>query len=195
MNTNGGLRHRTWWQDLAGILNQSRDYVVFSIDGLADTNHIYRRGVVWDKVMENAQAFIDAGGSAHWDMLVYQHNQHQVDQAQALAKKMGFTWFRAKISKRPLVNGLAHPDQWQPVEQLTGSIKCYALSDHSIYIDARGVLNPCCWLGNTKIHNELDFDAIQQSWQSNPHPICRKTCSSKNNSTIFSSQWQLEVQL
>ena len=195
MNTNGGLRNRAWWQDLAGILNQPRDYVVFSIDGLADTNHIYRRGVAWDKVIENAQAYINAGGSAHWDMLVYQHNQHQVEQAQDVAKAMGFTWFRAKVSKRPLVDGLALPDKWQPVKQLTGSIKCHALTERSIYIDARGVVNPCCWLGNTKIHKELDFDAIQKSWQSVPHPVCRAACSSRNNSTNFSNQWQKEVQL
>lgn len=195
MNTNGGLRSRIWWQELAVILNQSRDYVVFSIDGLADTNHIYRRGVNWDKVIENAQTFIDAGGSAHWDMLVYQHNQHQVEQAQQLAKEMGFTWFRAKISKRPLVDGLALPDQWQLVNQLSGSIKCHALTERSIYIDARGVVNPCCWLGNTKVHNKLDFDIIQRSWQSVPHPVCRSACSSRNDSTNFSNQWQKEVQL
>jgi MoaA/NifB/PqqE/SkfB family radical SAM enzyme len=45
MNTNGGLQNTHWWNDLADILNQPQDYVVFSIDGLEDTNHIYRRNV------------------------------------------------------------------------------------------------------------------------------------------------------
>lgn len=77
------MRTTNYWQELGeDILNQPLDYVVFSIDGLADTNHIYRRGAVWDKIVENAEAFIKAGGSAHWDMLVYQHNQHQVDSAE-----------------------------------------------------------------------------------------------------------------
>jgi hypothetical protein len=195
MNTNGALQNVSWWKQLAGIFSQSRDYVVFSIDGLEDTNHLYRRNCNWSKLIENAQAFISAGGSAHWDMLVYQHNQHQVDLAQALARDMGFTWFRAKLSKRPLVNGLAQPDQWQPVELSHGKIRCHALAERSIYVDARGVVNPCCWLGNTKLHTELNFTEIQQSWESTPHPVCRSTCSSKNNSTNFASQWQREVAL
>lgn len=195
INTNGGLRNRTWWQELAHILNQPLDYAVFSIDGLADTNHVYRRGVAWNKVIENAQSFIAAGGSAHWDMLVYQHNQHQVDAAQALAKDLGFTWFRAKISKRPLVDGLARPDQWQPIELLHGDVRCHALAERSIYVDARGVANPCCWLGNTKLHKELDFTEIQQSWKSIPHPVCLSACSSNSNSTNFMKQWQREVVL
>lgn len=195
MNTNGGLRNTSWWQDLALLMNQQQDYVVFSIDGLEDTNHVYRRGVQWNKVIENAQAFINAGGSAHWDMLIYQHNQHQVAQAQELARKMGFTWFRAKVSKRPLTNGLEFPSQWQPVKITTGPIQCHALKEHSIYLDARGVVNPCCWLGNTKTHNEINFDDIQESWSTTPHPVCRATCSSKDNSTNFSSQWHVETQL
>lgn len=195
MNTNGGLRNTSWWQELALLLNQQQDYVVFSIDGLEDTNHVYRRGVQWVKVIKNAQAFIDAGGSAHWDMLIYQHNEHQVAQAKDLAKKMGFTWFRAKVSKRPLANGLAYPTRMQPIKIVTGPIQCHALKEHSIYVDARGVVNPCCWLGNTKVHNEINFDEIQRSWTTSPHPVCRTTCSSRNNSTNFSSQWHIEEQL
>ena len=67
MNTNGGMQARYWWADLANILYKPRDYVVFSIDGLEDTNHIYRRKVNWDRVMENAETFIAAGGNAHWE--------------------------------------------------------------------------------------------------------------------------------
>ena len=106
MNTNGSLKPGSYWTSLGSILNQSRDYVVFSIDGLEDTNHIYRINSDWHKIMENARCFIDAGGSAHWDMLVYKHNEHQVDACEQLAKDLGFKWFRAKVSKRPLANNL-----------------------------------------------------------------------------------------
>jgi hypothetical protein len=61
MNTNGGLRTKFWWQELANIMKGELDYAVFSIDGLADTNHIYRVDVNWDNVMSNAEAFISAG--------------------------------------------------------------------------------------------------------------------------------------
>ena len=65
INTNGGLRSTSWWQDLANMIKSNiKSYVVFSIDGLEDTNHIYRKRVSWQKLMENAKAYIDAGGNA-----------------------------------------------------------------------------------------------------------------------------------
>jgi sulfatase maturation enzyme AslB (radical SAM superfamily) len=78
MNTNGALRTPQWWFDLGNMFSRPKDYVVFSIDGLKDTNHIYRINVNWDQLIDNAQAYIATSASAHWDMLIYQHNEHQV---------------------------------------------------------------------------------------------------------------------
>jgi sulfatase maturation enzyme AslB (radical SAM superfamily) len=192
MNTNGALRAPNWWRELAAILNQPRDYVVFSIDGLADTNTVYRRGVDWHKLMANAQAFIDSGGSAHWDMLVYQHNEHQVNECEQLARNMGFSWFRAKVSRRGFTKILQAPQGWQlPVTQ-NGVIQCHALQEHSAYIDAWGTLRPCCWL----TQGTVDFDAIQHSWHSNqPNTVCQATCGTQQHRTAFAQQWQREVEL
>jgi len=196
MNTNGALRNKEWWQELAGILNQSRDYVVFSIDGLADTNHIYRRGVDWPILMKNAQAFIDAGGSAHWDMLVYRHNQHQVDAAESLARSMGFTWFRAKVSKRAMIGGLEHPVNWQPTLIHRSTIRCHALQEQSIYIDAQGRMSPCCWLGSRQQEFVTDIEQVRPTWNTDaPHPVCQNTCTVIGNDTNFRNQWQREVAL
>ena len=198
MNTNGGLRSAEWWQELSGILNQPKDYVVFSIDGLADTNHIYRVNVNWNKVLENAQAFIRAGGSAHWDMLVFDHNQHQVDTAEYLAKEIGFTWFRAKISKRHSttpISFLHPPAGWKDPVVASGTIECYALKESSVYISARGKIYPCCWLGNSEQFTLENFDSVQSSWNSNdPNQVCKSTCGKNNIGTSFSNQWQREVE-
>jgi hypothetical protein len=50
--------------------------------------------------MENAQAFIAAGGRARWDYIVFAHNEHQVEAAEALSKDMGFERFQYKKSAR-----------------------------------------------------------------------------------------------
>jgi len=100
MNTNGSVRTPDWWSQLGSIMSNISDFCVFSLDGLEDTNHIYRKNTQWSKIMHNVEAFIKAGGRAHWDMLVYEHNEHQVDQARQLAKDMGFKWFRVKVSHR-----------------------------------------------------------------------------------------------
>ena len=143
MNTNGGLQTTFWWHELGRILNQANDYVVFSIDGLESTNSTYRVNVNWTKIIANAEAFIAAGGSAHWDMLVYKHNQNQVDECEQLARDMGFKWFRAKISKRGFTDRLEFPIGWRPIKtKINDSISCHALNEKSVYIDARGNLSP-----------------------------------------------------
>lgn len=99
MYTNGSAKRPEWWRRLADILGKNA-YVVFSIDGLEDTNHLYRQNTVWSKIMENAQAFIDAGGRARWDYIVFAHNEHQVEEAESLSKRMGFERFQYKKSAR-----------------------------------------------------------------------------------------------
>lgn len=99
MYTNGSAKKPEWWTELAKVMGKNA-YVVFSLDGLEDTNHLYRQNTIWSKIMENAQAFIDAGGRARWDFIVFAHNEHQVEEAEALSKKMGFEKFQYKKSAR-----------------------------------------------------------------------------------------------
>jgi len=193
------LRTESWWRELASIFRRDEDYVVFSIDGLEDTNDTYRVNVKWDKVIENAQAFIEAGGSAHWDMLVFEHNQHQVDACERLAHDLGFKWFRAKVSRRNNIvpiEFLHPPKGWKDRVVSDGSIRCQALQENSVYISAKGKLFPCCYLGMTK--STLDqFDDIKSSWNTDsPNRVCMDTClSSDGQHTSYLNQWQREVQL
>jgi hypothetical protein len=195
MNTNGAIQNTFWWHALGQLFSQPRDYVVFSIDGLEDTNSVYRKNVDWQKLMANAEAYIAAGGSAHWDMLVYRHNQHQVDACEHLARDMGFRWFRAKISKRPFTDRLLAPVGWDLPAVAQGKIVCHVLAEKSAYIDAQGRLSPCCWLGSTQRDFVTDIKQVQTTWNSNPHPTCAATCNKNTNGTSFSNQWQRETQL
>lgn len=99
MNTNAGARNQEWWTELATIFNK-KGSVIFSVDGLHDTNHIYRKGVVWQNVERSMHAFIAAGGRARWDFLIFEHNEHQVNQAEELSKLWGFEKFVAKKTGR-----------------------------------------------------------------------------------------------
>lgn len=102
-NTNASLRTPQWWYDLGTVMRAEQNkgnYCTFSLDGLEDTNHIYRRKTNFKKSIENAQAFIDAGGVAHWDFIVFKHNEHQVEEARDMAIKMGFKNFNVKKTTR-----------------------------------------------------------------------------------------------
>lgn len=100
MNTNGGMKTPKFWAELGKMFSQRKQRtIIFSIDGLEDTNHIYRRNVKWQKVMENAKSYIEAGGNAYWDFLIFKHNEHQVDELLDLANELGFIEVNIKYPK------------------------------------------------------------------------------------------------
>ena len=94
--TNGGAKSPSWWKELAQAVNT----VHFSIDGLENTNSIYRRGTDFKKIMKNAESFIMAGGYAIWDFIVFHHNEQEVETARKLAEEMGFSRFVVKKTGR-----------------------------------------------------------------------------------------------
>ena len=99
MNTNAGAREAEWWEELAAVLGRAGT-VIFSVDGLRDTNHLYHQGVNWNNVERSMRSFITAGGRARWDFLIFEHNQHQVEEAEALSVEWGFEKFVAKKTGR-----------------------------------------------------------------------------------------------
>lgn len=92
IHTNGGVHDTSYWKEVATILH-GHGQVDFNIDGLEDTNHIYRQNTKFEKIINNARAFIEAGGRANWNFIVFEHNQHQVEQAKELSKQLGFNDF------------------------------------------------------------------------------------------------------
>jgi len=89
ITTNGSIGTKETWQSLAKLGIEGR----FSIDGLEDTNHLYRQDVQWNKIMERANWFIAAGGHATWKWIPFAHNKHQEKQTRDLAYRMGFEKF------------------------------------------------------------------------------------------------------
>jgi len=174
IHTNGSIKNTEWWANLAKVLPK-RHSVIFGIDGLKDTNHIYRAGTSFKKIMDNAAAFINAGGFADWTYIVFKHNEHQVEEAQALAKEMRFGLFTRKNSSRFLLDESfpVYDKEGNTVSTLQPSteskivfvdrkiiqnykqviadseIDCYAIKNKEIYIDAFGKLFPCCFLAST----------------------------------------------
>lgn len=118
LSTNGSVHKTDWWEKLAGIMRKP-DKVIFAIDGLEDTNHLYRVNTNFNKIMENAKAFINAGGIARWDFIAFAHNEHQIEEAKALAEQMGFVKFRYKKSNRYVIPTHYAGDSEEKVETKT----------------------------------------------------------------------------
>jgi len=99
IHTNGGVHDKNYWTEIAKIMN-GYGQIDFGFDGLEDTLHLYRRNVKYDVAMRNARAYIDAGGRAQWNYIVFKHNEHQVEQARQLSKEYGFFNFLPRKTGR-----------------------------------------------------------------------------------------------
>ena len=99
MHTNGSMRSTEFWNDLAGSFRKFTNHtVVFAVDGMKDTHSIYRVRTNWDKILENISAFSNAKGRARVMMTVFEHNKHQVDLVEKVARDCGAIEFETRMS-------------------------------------------------------------------------------------------------
>ena len=113
VSTNGSMRSAKWWKKLGVLFAGTESRIEFHIDGLQDTNHIYRIGADWQKLMANTEAYISAGARADWIFILFKHNQHQIEIARDMAASRGFNAFVLVDSGRFPDGGkyhFQHPD-------------------------------------------------------------------------------------
>ena len=173
INTNGSLRTSDWWRELAHPLVR----IGFALDGLADTHALYRQDTDWHRVIDNAQAFIRAGGYAIWRFVPFAHNQHQQQQCRDLSRQLGFREFENIYDGRdrgPVFDRNGKFSHWigpadesvpdiQPLiqghitwynknskfekDQPNIQYNCIHKRNREIYLAADGSVYPCCYLG------------------------------------------------
>jgi MoaA/NifB/PqqE/SkfB family radical SAM enzyme len=173
IHTNGGARNSNWWKELAESLPKNHK-VIFGIDGLEDTHHIYRIGTTYDNVIKNAKTFIDAGGRAEWVFIKFKHNEHQEVEAKKRATELGFESFSMKNTTRFVgeprfdvrdkqgnVLYYLEPPSDHKVKIITeetvnivkswtkqAEIECKVQELKEVYIDSHRHLYPCCFLAS-----------------------------------------------
>jgi MoaA/NifB/PqqE/SkfB family radical SAM enzyme len=207
--TNGGIRSTVWWKNLGQQYPNLR--VLFSIDGLEDTNHFYRVGVNYNKAMDNARAFIEGGGYAIWKFLIFKHNEHQIDQVISLSKEFRFSALHYGPGDRYRFQGL---EKW-PV-RVNGEISYYIeptsvninqtqhinyrkynlvkppvytnricpnLSQGQIYINHLGHIVPCCMMHFDTENNYFGKDQMIQLTEGldNQSLLCNTLSTVLNN--------------
>ena len=99
LHTNGSLRTKEWWQALAKIINPNGQ-VIFAVDGFAGKHELYRRHTKFEKVIESIKAFVEAGGDARVDSLVFAHNEHETKELEKYLLDLGVTEVNFKSTKR-----------------------------------------------------------------------------------------------
>jgi len=180
LHTNGGMNSPKWWKEygkLCATLFPDKHTITFSIDGLEDTHHIYRVNTRYHRVVENARAFIDAGGAAEWSFIKFGHNQHQMGKAKALATEYGFKSFIPVTTQRfygkPEIDFTFNKKEFKItaasdydsqdrqskakkyfneekklITESKANISCHVQSRQELFIDCLGEVHPCCWIGS-----------------------------------------------
>jgi MoaA/NifB/PqqE/SkfB family radical SAM enzyme len=151
IRTNGGLRSSSLWENIGKIFAKNPLWVMtFSIDGLEDTNHLYRRNVSWEKIKKNVQAFNSQKGHSKWEYLIFRHNEHQINEAKTLAKEWGFSEFQSKgalgldngknLKAMPATNINGEVDYWL-LPPLNKDNRSFQTDDETIiYTDTRDLI-------------------------------------------------------
>lgn len=103
VHTNGSAKPEKFWQK-AAEQSWKRCEFVFNIDGLEDTNHIYRINAKWKQIMTGIKWMTsipkERRPRLEWKMLIFKYNEHQVETARQMAMDLGFDRFNPVVSLR-----------------------------------------------------------------------------------------------
>lgn len=190
-----GNRDSSFWGELLEFLSE-KDQVLLSIDGLEDTNSVYRVGSKWQWI-EGALKLCPQKVRTIWKYIVFSHNESQIFEAIKMAKDFGVHFFI--LTKSHLFKGhwadesgfdpMAPSDPWiatAPDSEATIEAKCQSSSMH--YLAANGNYSPCCWSnriealqlpvsGNFKeIMEHPQLEQIKKEWPGKSPEICAKKC-------------------
>ena len=162
ITTNGSSKTKTWWKKLNDILD-ANDKIIFSIDGLEDTNHLYRKNAKWKSIMAAIEVLQTRRCRIIWKFIPFKHNQHQIYQAKQLCNKLNFDDFRLEksdrwLGKKELMPDRDYVDSYYKHQKTvlidsdyTADMKPQCLKNNlpsnALYIDAEGDFYPCCWIG------------------------------------------------
>jgi MoaA/NifB/PqqE/SkfB family radical SAM enzyme len=176
IHTNGGIGTADKFLALSRLLARggAGSNFRFSIDGLEDTNHIYRQNVRWPKLYENLQAALAGGAQVIWQYLVFPWNDHQIDEAKKRAHDLGCSefWLRPDRSLATSI-GLEHIRELKQKDlhrdpppgrlsdlrsyaQLKGKpIVCSFRNEGMLFLSWEGKVWPCCFISNVLYETDL----------------------------------------
>lgn len=88
ITTNGSYKNANFWQELRGLLTAD-DKIIFSIDGLEDTNHNYRVNSDWASIMTGLDIMATGPAPVIWKTLLFNYTHNVLDEIKAFAENKG----------------------------------------------------------------------------------------------------------
>jgi sulfatase maturation enzyme AslB (radical SAM superfamily) len=197
IHTNGSLRNLEFWSALGKKFQlHNREHTVwFGIDGIGSVHEIYRQATDYDRIIANAKCFIDNGGRAVWQFILFEHNQHQIRDCMRLSQDLGFHQFKLVKTFRSGVTlgkhwrtgqsfSLAPASVYTPLNFVvkSGIVQpkdCMHLDTNSVYLSADGHFSPCCYFSSKRKYQSLadmlDIENLARELDT-PHTVCLTNC-------------------
>lgn len=184
IHTNGGLKTVDWWKNVGTLIKDNKHEIIFGIDGSTQEIHqIHRQGTNLKKILDNAQAFIEAGGNAVWQFIPYAFNEHQIIECIKISQSMKFKRFEFVKQPRVIDNARHYKTgekiefrNWKDFDKLQSKFNkpsCMHLDIPSLYLSAAGILAPCCYMYDVTYNEQMiSLDNLVN----NPQDVCKQSC-------------------
>ena len=167
--------------DLENILDSGLEYLTISLDGADQESYEqYRVRGDFERVIENLREFLRLRNArksktpfVEWQYIVMRHNEHKVEDAERMARKIGVdllrfipvglpfeTRNRKELSEKWFPTGVHGKEESDGTEHTFGQrhkpSPCYYLY-RSMVVNADGGISPCCIVYQEK----RDFDDLR----------------------------------
>jgi MoaA/NifB/PqqE/SkfB family radical SAM enzyme len=151
LHTNGISFNENWWSKLANKLNPN-DRIVFGLDGLTKETHEKHRGTNFKRLIKNIKAFVNSGGQARANFIVFKHNEHELPKIEYFMETLGIT-FKIRPS-REYNDVLEKPEKKFKFSKRYLNTRCYP-EDGEIATDIDGKIHLCCYSATRHYYKDL----------------------------------------
>jgi MoaA/NifB/PqqE/SkfB family radical SAM enzyme len=208
MVTNGSRRDEKFWHNLGARLTD-KDWVIFSIDGLPENNHLYRKNSDWNSIEVGLKTLKRYSVNVGWKTIIFNYNHKQLDQIEMLANSYDAHFVSEKTSRfgddalippKTLVDNSReyHGKDTHTINKITPQCKNHKKE----YVSADGFYWPCCWIGSAFTLYKSELWKNRSQWhiknktidqlriqlaqwidpmQSDPDVVCKMMCKSGNS--------------
>ena len=169
LRTNGSRKPIEFWIELAELLTEE-DKIVFAIDGLEDTNHLYRKNSDWKSIMSAVDIMTKSKAQVEWQTIIFSFNQFLLNDIKNFAEAKGAKFFAVKTHRfgdDNLIPGSSFVENnytWQDSFVENDPIDLDPQCDLAKIVTCDGYYLPCDWIRNPRTFYKSDLWVNRHQW-------------------------------
>lgn len=161
--TNGSYRTASWWRDFSTCLREN-DSVIFSIDGTPNNFTNYRVNGDWVSIKVAIETMVASPAKVVWKFIPFRFNEDTIEEARAVAYKLGVDTFSISPSDRWIKDDHLRPIRFvsplRPGSGVKFDPQCKK-KETIHFVSADGFFFPCCYAADYRLVKGTVFDGEQ----------------------------------